>query len=117
MSNHTMNLDPAELFPDADASFQHFFESLGYRVYREGKMETGERWYEICDPDEGVLCFQISMPPPPIIELVADLPHLIEGRSGVGPTDYWCACDDDSKLRELLSRIWGYVFVLPETTP
>lgn len=98
-------LDSAKLFPDAASDFERFFKSIGYRVYCEGLRETGERWYEICDPDEGVLCFQISMPPPPIAELIADLPHLIENKRGVGPTDYWCACDDDDKLRELLARV------------
>ncbi len=90
------------LCPDADDAFERYFESLGYKVYWEGKMETGERWYEICD--EGRLAFQISMPPPPLEELIADLPHLAEGRSGVGPTDYWLACKDSEKLRELLRR-------------
>lgn len=88
----------------ADLAAKRFFETLGYRVYWEGRIETGERWYEICDPNEGVLCFQISAPPPPIEELIADLPHLIEGKPGIGPTNYWLACEDTRKLRELLRR-------------
>jgi len=90
------------LCPDADDAFERYFESIGYKVYWEGRIETGERWYEICD--DGALVFQISMPPPPIAELVADLPHLAEGRSGVGPTNYWIACEDNERLRELLRR-------------
>lgn len=94
--------------PDANAAFERYFELLGYTTHWEGRRETGERWYEICDPAEGVLCFQISMPPPPIAELLADLPHLIEGRSGVGPTDYWIACKDNNRLRDLLSRMQAH---------
>lgn len=44
------------------------------------------------------------MPPPPVAELIADLPHFIEGELGVGAVDYWCACEDASKLRDLLRR-------------
>src|SRR5258706_11997910 len=91
-----------DLFPDANTDFAHFFEALGYKVHLEGKIATGERWYEICD-DEGV-AFQISMPAPSIAELIADLPHLSEGRSGSGPSNYWIACTDDNKLRTLLAR-------------
>lgn len=91
--------------PDADAEFERYFKVIGYTTDWDGKLETGERWYEICDPDKGGLCFQISMPPPPIAELLADLPHLLEGKPGVGPTDYWIACKDNEKLRELLSRM------------
>lgn len=91
------------LFPGAAPEFQRFFEALGYRVYWEGRRETGERWYEICD-DAG-LAFQISMPPPSIEELIADLPHLIENNRGVGASNYWLACEDPAKLRELQRRV------------
>jgi len=99
------------MFPAANEAFSHFFEKLGYEVTYEGKIATGERWYEIYD-HRGLL-FQISMPPPSIAELVADLPHLIEGRSttgpanywlNTGPTNYWLACENNENLRELLHR-------------
>ncbi len=100
-----MNLDPKAICPHADATFERYFEALGYTLYWEGKMETGDRWYEICDPQVGCLCFQISMPAPPIDELIADLPYLIDGKPGIGPTNYWLACEDTAKLRELLRRV------------
>ena len=98
-----MKLDHDRICPDANEAFEHFFRSFGYEVSWEGKLSTDERWYEIRD-DSG-LAFQISMPPPPIAELVTDLPNLIEGKKGVGSTDYWCACDNDNKLRELLAHV------------
>jgi len=91
------------LFPKTDPAIEHYFESIGYSVGYEGRLETGERWYEIYD-DNG-MHFQISMPAPPIGELIADLPYLIEGKSGIGPTDYWIACPDNAKLHELLRRV------------
>lgn len=93
-------LDEA-LFPDADEAFVGFFKKLGYHVCQDGQLATGERWYEFYD---GGLGFQISMPPPPIVELIADLPHFITGGAGVGPSNYWCACEDNEKLRDLLRR-------------
>lgn len=93
------------LCPDADAAFERFFEELGYSVYWEGRRETGERWYEICDPAEGHLCFQISMPAPSIAELIVDLPLLVEGKPSVGPTNYWRACENNERLGELLRRV------------
>ncbi len=83
--------------------FADFFREIGYTVGIEGRVETRERWYEIFD--DGRLVFQISRPPPPLAELIADLPHLAEGRSGVGPTNYWLACKDGSKLRDLIRRV------------
>jgi hypothetical protein len=75
---------------------------LGYRVHRNGKIATGDRWYEIFDEDG--LAFQISMPPPSVEELIVDLPYFIDGKAGIGSTDYWCACEDTGKLHDLLSR-------------
>ena len=100
-----MSLDLNALFPGASTTFASFFEDLGYCVYSDGRRRTGESWYEICDSDEGDLCFQISMSPPPIAELVADLPFLVEGKASIGPTDDWLACDNDAKLRELIRRV------------
>lgn len=90
----------------ANLTIKAYFESIGYRVGYEGRIETGERWYEIfnVDGDADELHFQISMPPPSITELFADLPHLVEGKPGIGPTSYWMACDDNDKFRELLRR-------------
>ena len=90
------------LFPKVDHTFERYFEAIGYRVGYEGRMDTGDRWYEIYD--ERGIHFQISMPAPPIAELLADLPHLVDGKPGIGPTRYWMACDDNDKLRELLRR-------------
>jgi hypothetical protein len=84
-----------------DAEFSGFFRSIGYVVERNGKIATGERWHEILD--EGRLVCQVKTGTP-LAEFLADLPHLVEGEPGVGPTDYWCACDDDEKLRALLAR-------------
>lgn len=98
-----MNLEHELICPDADETFELFFRAFGYVVSWEGKRATGERWYEFRDASG--LAFQISMPPPPIAELIADLPHFIEGSKGIGPTDYWCACANDDKLRELLERV------------
>jgi hypothetical protein len=92
-----------KLSSDANEEFAHFFLALGYKVYVDGKRSAGERWYEFYD--EHGLAFQISMPPPPIAELIADLPHFADDRAGVGPADYWCACDNNNKLHELLSRV------------
>lgn len=100
-----MTWNAKALYPDADAAFERFFEELGYSVYWEGQMGTCERWYEICDPDAGCLCFQISMPPPPVAELVADLPFLVEGKPVIGPTNYWLACENNERLGELLQRV------------
>ncbi len=91
------------LFPKTDPALERYFESIGYHVGYEGRLETGERWYEIYD-DDG-MHFQISMPAPPIAELIADLPYLVEGKSGIGPTDYWIACNDNAKFCELLRRV------------
>jgi hypothetical protein len=82
--------------------FARFFESLGYGVTFEGRLNTGERWHEIYDGD-GIIC-QVSFGTP-LAEFLADLPYLVEGKSGIGPTDYWSACEDDERLRELLSRV------------
>jgi len=96
------------LCPNADASFERYFEDLGYRVSWEGRMETGERWYEIFD--DGRLALQVSMPPPPVAELITDLPHLIEKRNGVGPSNYWIASGKNTNaLRELLRRATSQV--------
>ena len=98
-----MSFDLSAICPDADDAFAAVFLAIGYQVYWDGKRSTKERWYEFYDGDG--LAFQISMPPPPIAELVADLPHFIEEKPGIGPTDYWCACEDAGKLRTLLTRL------------
>jgi len=90
------------LAPDAGDTIEAFFKALGYTV-SYGGLRTGERWCEVFEG--GRRMFQISLPAPPVAELIVDLPHLLEGRAGVGPTAYWRACDDDDKLRELLSRV------------
>jgi len=51
----------------------------------------------------GIVC-QVAFGAP-LAEFLTDLPHLIEGRSGVGSTDYWVACKDLAKLQELLVRV------------
>lgn len=94
-----MTWNAKALCPDADAAFERFFKELGYRFI------PGLPWYEICDPAEGGLCFQISMPAPPIAELIADLPFLVDGKPGVGPTNYWLACENNARLGELLRRV------------
>jgi hypothetical protein len=86
-----------------DEEFASFFESLGYGVTYEGKQATGERWHEIYLKGEGLV---VQIPwGTPLAEFLADLPYLIEGKSGIGPTDYWCACEDNAKLRELHARV------------
>ena len=82
--------------------FARFFESLGYGVTFEGRLNTGERWHEIYD-EEGIIV-QVAFGAP-LEEFLTDLPHLAEGKSGVGPTEYWCACEDDDKLRDLHARV------------
>jgi hypothetical protein len=83
-------------------AFAHFFESLGYGVTFEGKLDTGERWHEIYD--EGGLICQIAFGTP-LAEFLADLPHFLENNPGIGPTVYWCAFVDDEKLRKLLACV------------
>lgn len=88
-----------------NAEFERFFRAIGYTVSLEGQREPREFWHEIFD-DEGLVC-QVKTETP-LAEFLADLPHIIEGRSGVGPTDYWYASEDDDKLREMLSRALAY---------
>jgi hypothetical protein len=87
---------------NVNLEFAGFFERLGYSVTYEGRRETGERWYEIYD-DAGII-FQVPWGTP-LPEFLADLPYLAEGKPGIGPTNYWCACDDDKKLHALLARV------------
>ncbi len=84
-------------------TIEQYFAILGYQVSLEGRVETGERWYEIYD-DAG-LAFQISMPLPPITELIADLPGFLTGKPRVHPFDYWFACEDTFKLHKLIARV------------
>jgi hypothetical protein len=106
-----VTLDLAAICPDVDDPFALFFLDLGYDVRAVqgpkklrggGKRSTVDCWYELYDG--GALALQISMPSPPVAELIADLPRFIDDEPGVGPTDYWCACADGGKLRELLAR-------------
>lgn len=85
-----------------DDEFANYFEKLGYGVTYEGRIETGERWHEIYT-NEGIIC-QVSFGTP-LAEFLADLPYLVDGKAGIGPTNYWCACDSNTKLREMLSRV------------
>jgi hypothetical protein len=87
-----------------DEEFVRFFEKLGYQVGLEGEVATGERWHEIFD-GSALVC-QVKTRTP-LADFLADLPHLAEGRSGMSPTDYWCACEDDGKLRAMIRRISG----------
>ena len=96
-------LSRQSICPSASKVFQDYFETLGYKVYWEGRLDTGERWYEFCD--DGRLVFQISMPAPPIAELREDLPKILRGEPTDGPTVYWIACPDTEALRVLLSRM------------
>jgi hypothetical protein len=88
--------------PNVNDAFASYFKSLGYGVTYEGRRETGERWHEIYDND-GIIC-QVSFGTP-IADFFADLPYLVEGKAGVAPTEYWCACKDDERLRGLLERV------------
>jgi hypothetical protein len=97
------DLSGEAICPNASKAFENYFEALGYKIYWEGRLETGERWYECYD--DGQLVFQISMPPPPIAELREDLPKILMGERTDGPTVYWIACPDLGALRELLSRM------------
>jgi hypothetical protein len=83
-------------------AFAHFFELLGYGVTYEGRRATGELWHEIYD-EAGIIC-QVPFGTP-LADFLADLPFLVEGKSGVAPHTYWCACDDDEKLRGLFDRV------------
>jgi hypothetical protein len=85
-----------------NVEFARFFRSLGYDVTVNGKLHTGERWHEVCDGHD--LVCQVAYGTP-LAEFLADLPYHIEGKPGIGLTDYWLACDDDDKLRELLARV------------
>lgn len=82
--------------------FSRFFTGLGYVVGWDGRWGTPERWYEICE--DGAIVCQVQATVP-LAEFLADLPHLVEGKPGVGPTDYWCACEDAAKLRALWDRV------------
>ena len=82
--------------------FSRYFREIGYAVGWDGKYGTSDRWYEIRDGEVIVCQVQATVP---LAEFLADLPHLVEGKPGVGPTDYWCACEDAAKLRALLERI------------
>jgi hypothetical protein len=90
--------------PHINDAFASFFKLLGYGVTYEGKRATGERWHEIYD-DEGLIC-QVSFGTP-LAEFLADLPYLIESKPGIGPTNYWYACEDkkNKKLLEMLARV------------
>ncbi len=81
--------------------FVRFFESLGYGVSFEGRRDTGERWHEVYDRD-GLIC-QVSFGTP-LAEFLVDLPLLIDGKPGIGSTDYLCSCEDSERLRTLLVR-------------
>jgi hypothetical protein len=82
--------------------FASFFKTLGYGVTYEGQRATGELWHEIYD-DDGIIC-QVPFGTP-IADFLADLPYLVEGKSGVAPHVYWCACEDDERLRELFECV------------
>ena len=87
---------------EVDAEFTHFFRRIGYTVGLEGRQTPFELWHEIFD--DGRLVLQVKTGTP-IVEFLADLPHLVEGRPGVRPTDYWLACKDNDQLRELIRRV------------
>jgi hypothetical protein len=91
-----------ECLTQINDAFSSFFKLLGYGVTYEGSSRTGELWHEICD-NEGIIC-QVSFGTP-IAEFLADLPYLVDGKPGIGPTDYWCACQDNERLRGLLARV------------
>ena len=78
--------------------FSRFFTGLGYVVGWDGRWGTPERWYE--DRQDGAIVCQVQATVP-LAEFLADLPHLVEGKPGVGPTDDRCACEDAAKLRAL----------------
>lgn len=85
-----------------DEEFVAYFRSIGYDMGLEGTQMPFELWHEIYDAD-GLVC-QVKTRTP-LAEFLSDLPHLLAGRHGIGPTNYWCACDDDAKLRALCSRV------------
>lgn len=97
------DLSGGGICPSASKAFANYFETLGYKIYWEGRLETGERWYECYD--DGQLVFQISMPPPPLAELREDLPKILRSERTDGPTVYWIACPNTEALRTLLSRM------------
>lgn len=98
----TKETETPDARPNGNTAFARFFELLGYGVTYEGRQETGERWHEIYD-DNGLIC-QVLFGTP-LAEFLADLPYLVEGKPGIGPTDYWCACEKRQKLHELLARV------------
>jgi hypothetical protein len=95
-------VDVRALIEPIDDEFARYFRALGYEVTWDFQRKTGEHWYEIYEG--GVLLCQISKKAP-LAEFLDDLPHFAEGRRGVGPTDYWIACEDDEKLRAIATRV------------
>jgi len=97
-----LSAELAEARRRADDEFSRYFMERGYVVAWDGKCGTSDHWYEIREGTTIVCQVQGSVP---LAEFLTDLPHLVEGKPGVGPTDYWCACEDAAKLRALLERV------------
>lgn len=91
-------------FSEIDDDFARFFRQRGVTVTWDFDRSTGLHWYELGD-ERGLIC-QVDFGVP-LEEFLADLPHFVEEREGVGPTSYTCCCppENTERLRALCERV------------
>jgi hypothetical protein len=87
---------------EIDDEFARYFRKRGLHVAWDFDKRSGDHWYELYD-DGGLVC-QVDFGTP-LSEFIADIPHFIAGRPGVGLADYECRCPDLTRLRAIYERI------------